>query len=287
MTRRERLERKLEKRAEWAASRDRKAAAGFKRAETIAHGIPMGQPILVGHHSERHHRKDLERMDAGMRAGVESSAMAEHHRSKADGLERQLEGSIFSDDPDAVPALEARIADLEEKRAHLVALRKAWKKAGKPAADNLEGWTKVAELVGCELSELAGRRMDLARFSWHDSPVPAYETQNLGGNIGRLRKRLEDVKARQERTAAAEASPDGFVIEGGAEWVTVTFPERPSAAILDGLRGAGFRWSGGSWHGKRRDAERVLGVKCSDCNGVGQTPTITGEYGPCPTCRPA
>ena len=36
----------------------------------IADGIPLGQPILVGHHSERRARKDAERIENGMRAAV-------------------------------------------------------------------------------------------------------------------------------------------------------------------------------------------------------------------------
>ncbi len=33
--------------------------------------IPMGQPILVGHHSEGRHRRDLERHDRDMRKAIE------------------------------------------------------------------------------------------------------------------------------------------------------------------------------------------------------------------------
>ena len=33
----------------------------------IADNIPLGQPILVGHHSERHARKDAEKIENGMR----------------------------------------------------------------------------------------------------------------------------------------------------------------------------------------------------------------------------
>lgn len=42
----------------YAASSDAAVAA----ADQISSGIPMGQPILVGHHSERRHRRDLDRM---------------------------------------------------------------------------------------------------------------------------------------------------------------------------------------------------------------------------------
>lgn len=59
MTRRERLERRAERRREWAESRDRKSAAAFESARKLTDGIPLGQPILVGHHSEKPEREIL------------------------------------------------------------------------------------------------------------------------------------------------------------------------------------------------------------------------------------
>ena len=58
MTRRERLERKAEKRHEWAVSRTGKASAEWEKGDLREEksGIPFGQPILVGHHSEGMHR---------------------------------------------------------------------------------------------------------------------------------------------------------------------------------------------------------------------------------------
>lgn len=73
MTYRERREARAEKLREWAAKRDAKSAAGFQAARTVADGIPLGQPILVGHHSEKRHRRDIARIDSGMRAGAEKT----------------------------------------------------------------------------------------------------------------------------------------------------------------------------------------------------------------------
>ena len=47
-------------------------------------GIPFGQPILVGHHSERAHRKVLERADNAMRKGIEESKKADNYRARAE-----------------------------------------------------------------------------------------------------------------------------------------------------------------------------------------------------------
>ena len=59
----ERFEVYSEKRGD-EAERARQAVAA------IADNIPLGQPILVGHHSERHARRDAERIENGMRKAL-------------------------------------------------------------------------------------------------------------------------------------------------------------------------------------------------------------------------
>lgn len=239
MTRRERKEARLTKRLEWAATRDRQAAAGFDRARTIADGIPLGQPILVGHHSEGRHRRDIARIDAGMRAGVESEKMAATHRSTAAEIGRQLDRSVFSDDADALDALRARIAEHEAKRERMREVNRLYRKGN--AAGLLE--------LGLVLEELRAK-LAAAGAYWGKAPHLPYELSNLGGRIAADRKRLADIEAQQTRAAAATAAPGGIIIEGEA-WIRVTFAEKPPRAILDALKAAGYRWGAGSWVGER------------------------------------
>jgi len=63
------IERKLEKAARYqsyAANAEVRAERSAEKASTIGGMIPMGQPILVGHHSERRHRKDIQRIEHSM-----------------------------------------------------------------------------------------------------------------------------------------------------------------------------------------------------------------------------
>jgi hypothetical protein len=46
------------------------AARRLDTAHEIGSHIPFGQPIMVGHHSEKRHRGDIERIDNNMRKGV-------------------------------------------------------------------------------------------------------------------------------------------------------------------------------------------------------------------------
>lgn len=237
-TRRERLARKLEAREEWAEKADARSAAAFERARKIADQIPLGQPVLVGHHSERHARRDQERIVAGMRRGCEEQALAAHHRSRADGLAAQLDASVYSDDDDAIEALETRIAESEAKRER-------WKQINREMRKG-DGWPAR---ITPPLTEHEKRVvLDYARYS-ASKGIPSFALTNLGASIRRDRQRIEEIRERRAREQRAEAS-GGVTIEGD-RWVTITFAEKPERDVLTALKAAGFRWAGGCWRGER------------------------------------
>lgn len=240
MTRRERLERKLELRREWADKAIAKADSHFNAAHRIGDAIPFGQPILIGHHSERHHRRDIERIDSNMRNGIERQEMAANHVSKAGGIERALDTSIFSDDSNALEALEQRIKEHEADRERMKTINKLYRK----------GDAEGLAALGLNLDSLKEKLAKAGPY-WVSAPHLPYEMSNLGGRITADRKRLEVIKARQARTAEAEAAPNGVIIkqcQGG--YVRVTFAEKPSRDILNALRAANFWWGNASWSGK-------------------------------------
>lgn len=197
MTRRERKERRLARRLDWAASRDAKAESAFGSARHIADQIPLGQPILVGHHSEGRARRDQARIEGGMAKGFESVTMADHHRSVADGIQHQLDSSIFSDDPDAVEALAARIAGLETERDRMKRINAEIKRGA--------GWQERLSTAELLLTAREQQQLlDVLRFQPYlcdkktGLPVfPGYALSNLGANIRRLKGRLTEIKARR------------------------------------------------------------------------------------------
>jgi len=239
-TRRERLAERIEKRRQWADKAKDASTAAYDRAHAILERIPPGQPILVGHHSEKHHRADLKRIDNAMAQSLERQHMAERHESKADGIERQLEHSIFSDDSDAVEALERRIAYHERMRQHMKNVNALYRK----------GDAEQLAKLGFDLTAL--REKLKTAYSWCQQPYPGYELQNLGQRIQADKKRLEQVKQQQARHAQAEAAPNGVTLDhvSGNEYCRVTFAEKPERTILQLLRAGGYSWGGGSWVGK-------------------------------------
>lgn len=183
-TYRERREAKAERLHEWAGKREAKAEAAFDAAEQMASGIPFGQPILVGHHSEARARRDHGRIVGAMDRGAEHQRKAKGMEARAVGIERQLERSIYSDDADAVEKLRERIAELEAERDRIKAYNATCRK----------GQRDVNILTEAEQADL----ISVAKFAPYQlgkgGAFPAYKLTNLNGNINRNKKRLAELE---------------------------------------------------------------------------------------------
>ncbi len=84
----ERAEERSERFEGYQENRAADAVQAQAAVEAIAGGIPLGQPILVGHHSERHARKDAERIENGMRKAVKMWDTAKYWQDRAAGALR-------------------------------------------------------------------------------------------------------------------------------------------------------------------------------------------------------
>lgn len=263
----ERVEAKRERYAERADKARATSAAAFNAARVVADGIPMGQPILVGHHSERRHRKDIERIDRGMRKGIEEESKAAHYAHKAETYGTH---GISSDDPDAVAKLRAELVALEasrelEKSAN-AAIRRAAKKRRAEMGRELNR-TDHAELIGT-----LGLRDDIARHMTsyaHAFPWLPQFGSNTAASINRIEKRIAELSAKA-------AMADRLVRGTGysVEWnvadnrVQIYFVDRPTDEKIAVLKSHGFRWarsiaawqrhaSEGAWY----HALRIVGHK--------------------------
>lgn len=207
LTRRERLERRAERREEWAESRERRAAQDRAASSQAVAGIPLGQPVLVGHHSQRRHERALERSRNAMDRAAESDRMAERHRTKAGNIRAHLDTAVFSDDPDAIERLTERIRRREERRTRMKQIN-AWlrKRSGIKRKDL--GWDRDAETVGkardalvraADALNLTEReRQELAAALDFSGAVgyPSYALGNLSASIRRDRKRRDALQAK-------------------------------------------------------------------------------------------
>ena len=238
MTHRERLENKSERLQEWANNRVVKAQAVFNRNEPFTRDWAfITQP---GHIPER------ARIIAQEDKAHESLEKAAGMKSRAAGIQNQLDRSVFSDDSNAIEALQARIAKNEAIRDRMKAINSVVRSNPK----NKLTEEKVVKIVALGLCESLARDAFTPDFCGRIG-YPDYALTNIGATIRKDKQRIEEVKLRQARASQAEASENGVTIEqcsGG--YVRVTFAEKPSREILEALRSNGFRWGQGSWAGK-------------------------------------
>lgn len=87
----ERAEGRAERFSGYADNAAARSEFAHQRGHQIADGIPMGQPVLVGHHSEGRARRDQERMDHAMRTSISESDKASYwsgRQKAAEGYEQ-------------------------------------------------------------------------------------------------------------------------------------------------------------------------------------------------------
>jgi len=85
--RQDRADRKAARLRERAGKKAVLADQLFDREHRIADMIPLGQPILVGHHSQRRHERDIERIQRLSTQACEAFRESKHLAEVADRLE--------------------------------------------------------------------------------------------------------------------------------------------------------------------------------------------------------
>jgi len=81
----DRAEQRAERFDDYSDNRAADANRAHAAVKSIADNIPFGQPILVGHHSERRARKDAQKIENGMRKAVKMWEQSEYWTRRAAG----------------------------------------------------------------------------------------------------------------------------------------------------------------------------------------------------------
>jgi hypothetical protein len=179
-TYRERREARAKRLHEWADKREGRAEQAAASVDALANLIPPGQPILLGHHSQRRSERDRDRIARGTRSSIEHTDKAREFQRRADNIEAAAEHAIYSDDPDAVARLRERIAALEQERDTIKAYNAACRK----------GTANPATLPDKLARELAGNIRVWGDSQCAGGRFPSYTLRNLSASITRNRQRL-------------------------------------------------------------------------------------------------
>ena len=249
---------RVERLRERASAKERESAARIGAADRVARMIPMGQPVLVGHHSERRHRRDLARIRANYGKGVELANEARSLKSRASAAAGNL--AISSDDPNAQERIQAKIDRLKAERD-------GGKRANKLIRSAKGDMNRARELLAKEFAPADVEKLLRPDFA-DRMGVPAYRLTNIGAEIRRLEKRLAALDTNARAASALESTGDlqigECVIRESGNRTQIVFPGKPSDETRALLKGRGFRWapSEGAWqrmssNGARYAAEQI------------------------------
>jgi len=140
----------------YSEHRAHEADQAHKAVAAIADNIPLGQPILVGHHSERHARKDAERIENGMRRAVQAWKTSQYWTERAQAA---IAHACYLERPDVRAR---RIKTIEAERRKIVrqsddagAGLRFWRGEVLPITEDNKA--RIHELLGGILGQTAGR----------------------------------------------------------------------------------------------------------------------------------
>jgi len=207
----EKQENKYDRYLEISERSKKESIAKQESSNSMLSGIPMGQPILVGHHSENAHRNLLKRSWNAMDKSVELSQKSEYYAEKAESTKNN--NSISSDNPEAIDLLKEKLEKLELERTKIKEFNK---KARKEKKDTHPTWV----------------------------------LSNLSQNISSVKKRIEHL-GRLNSIEETEEKINGVVLKVNKEdnRVQLFFDGKPEEEIRTKLKRNGFRWSpyNGCW----------------------------------------
>lgn len=262
----ERQEAKIEYYQEKAKKNHAKASEEFEQSRKMADRIPFGQPILIGHHSEKSDRNYRNKIDNKMRKSIETSNKADYYDDKVKAA--QNNHAIRTDDPEAVRLLKEKLTILELKAEKIkehnkkckdfVFLRTYGFREGYKTICNDNGTGEYAKIVDGVLSFTKkkfpkGVKENIETYfktgAFVQEAIPedkkvydSYHLSNLSSEVRRIKKRIEDIQ-KLEAMPDIDEEVNKIRIYTDEGRIKVEFGYKPSEESRAKLKRSGFRWS--------------------------------------------
>jgi protein-L-isoaspartate O-methyltransferase len=175
----DRAEERAERFDDYSDKRAADADRARKAVDAICEHIPLGQPILVGHHSEKHARRDAEKIQNGMRKAVKMWETSGYWKARAAGALRHAK---YKELPGVrarrIKGIEADRRKMDRTKQECDMWLKLWTACGDDTDEQLaaQGVTreqvalKIAGMCWLHLPPKEGDRKD-----WQHRPT-AYDT---------------------------------------------------------------------------------------------------------------
>jgi len=177
-----------------AENAEKRAAQAFDRADLREEksGIPLGQPILVGHHSEGRHRRAIERADNAMRKGIEESDKAKYFAGRA-------ASAAFTASQDNLQDRRYLQNRIDENQAHV---RDIDRKLANPENQQYTDWLEKLKTVRVEYQE----KLDYFTSAMTALGGVQFNRENVKpGDAVKIRGRWEVVVKANTKTVASSS----------------------------------------------------------------------------------
>lgn len=215
-----------------AVSNTAASNAAHAQAMKMASVIPFGQPVLVGHHSEKSDRGYRSKIHNTFGKAIALDDKAAHYKLKAASVGT---GGISSDDPEAVQKLQREVDALESLQVKMKTTNKAIKQGKTPES-------QTAALVALGYSEADALHLITPRFG--NIGYPSYRLTNNNANIRSKKARITELQARSILVDKVEEC-EAYTYREDTEdnRVCFEFDGKPAENIRDILKSNGFKWS--------------------------------------------
>ena len=231
----------------YSERRSQEADAVRAKVKSISDGIPFGQPILVGHHSERRARKDAQRIGDGIRKAVKLWDTSEYWERRAAAAKQHAQ---YKERPDVrhrrIKGIEADLRKARKNEAEAQELGQLWAAEGldleraKTLADR--GYFSVKER-GEQWGTSAYTLLTRSENPWNVEDVAAAAIRLYARGLEHSRRWIAHYENRlaYERAMLAEdggIAADQFDIQPGGqvqvrgEWLNVVRVNRKEGRIV-------------------------------------------------------
>jgi len=225
----ERKQNRIEYAQVQAAKNDQLAEQLYNSAKQMADFIPFGQPILVGHHSEKRDRNFRKKIHNKFGQSFQAQDKAKHYARKAETIANSE--AIFSDDPQAIEKLKEKLANLQSAQGFMKAANKCIRKKDK------EGFLKIPHATEKMWEQLnAPDPMGRTGFA-------GYSLHNNNAEMARVRQRIAQLEKRATRETTETVINGVRLVENvEANRVQLFFDGKATEEMRKQLKANGFRW---------------------------------------------
>ncbi|HED3891532.1 TPA: DUF3560 domain-containing protein [Morganella morganii] len=230
----EKQARRKERYQEIAGNAVLKSNAIYSQARTMADMIPFGQPILLGHHSEKRDRNFRSKITRTFEKSFKESSKAEYYERKAKSVGR---AGISSDDPDAVLKLQKKLSGLEKNHERMKLVNKVVKNK-KITHDE-----KINEIIALGFKKESATELLKGDFMGRIG-FATYALQNNKAEINRVKSRIEDLsKIKNNDNITEENDSFTFKVNYEINRIMFVFDDKPEEKVRNILKLNAFNWS--------------------------------------------